>query len=340
MSELRRDPVGIIKDSIARFFEADGLGLAAEAAYRLVFALPALTIFLASVSGLAAQYTGVDVFQALLDRARDAMPAQAFQTLSRVFDSVEQQSGFGFLLVGLAIAVWSGSSAMNALIKGINRAHHLEKARGVVLQRLLAMALTIGLGALIIAGSVLLVFGEQIGDRVASSLGFGGAFSFGLNVARIPIVVALFTGALGVLYGLGPAERMTIRTTYPGAVIATILWIVGIWIFTLYVSIAEPANAYGVLGGVIILLLFLYISSIATIAGAQVNATLARRREGGTGRTERRDHPLDVMSGSMPGEPCSPASRVATWVVLGILLVGAIIGGLRGKSQSPHGPAR
>lgn len=338
VSELRRDPIGVTREAVSGFLDADGTGLAAEAAYRLVFALPALTIFFASLSGIAAQYTGVDVFQSLLDRARDALPQEAFQTMSLVFDTVEEQSGFGVLSIGLVIALWSGSNAMAALVKAVNRAHGLEDARGIVSQRLLALALTIGLSLLVITAIALFIFGQQIGEQLASALGYGDAFSLMLNIVRLPIILLLFLGALTVLYGFGPAERMALRHTYPGAFIATLVWIVATWLFSLYLTIADPGSAYGVLGGILVLLLFLYISSIVVIIGAEFNATLLRRRGASRIRAAREEHPVDVMSSTV-GEPELPhRSPISGWVVLGILFAGAVLGSLFRRRRPPDQP--
>jgi membrane protein len=334
MSELRRDPVGVSKDAVKGFQKTDGTGLAAEAAYRLVFALPALVIFFASVSGLTAQYTGVDVFQSLLDRAEEALPEEAFETLELVFDAVEEQSGFGVLSIGLVIALWSGSNAMAAIVKAINRAFGLEDQRGMIRQRLVALGLTIGLSLLIITSFILFIFGQQIGEALAETLGYGDVFTTVLNIVRWPLILAFFMAALAILYKVGPAEPMPLRTTFPGAVTATVLWLAATWGFSLYLTFADPGSAYGVLGGILILLLFLYISSIVIIVGAEVNAVLRSRYEGALARLERVEHPAGVLPGAIEISQPAMGSRAATWIVLGLLFVGAVIGSLRKRPES------
>jgi membrane protein len=331
LNELFRDPVGVAKEVFAGFQRDDGTGLSAEAAYRLVFALPALAIFFASVSAIAAQYTGVDAFQTLLDRAREGLPPEVFQTLELVFSSVEEQSGIGVLSIGLVIAMWSGSNALAAIVKAINRAHGLEDKRGIVQQRAIALGLTLGLSLLMISSFVLLFFGQEIGTEVASMLGYGDVFALIWNIARWPVLLVLFMAALAMLYRFGPAEEIRTRWVIPGAVIATVLWLIASFGFNIYLSVADPGSAYGVLGGIIALLLFLYISSIVIVVGGEINATLIHRQTGEVGRLALVDHPLDIMSPEIQDQQDESRARLATWIIAGILVAGAVFGGLFGR---------
>jgi membrane protein len=291
MNVLRRDPIGVIKDAVAGFQRDDGTGLAAEAAYRLVFALPALTIFFASVSALAARYTGVDAFQLLLGRAEEGLPDEVFGTLEIVFDTVERQSGVGVLSIGLAIALWSGSNAIAAIVKAINRAHSLEDKRGFIQQRIVSIGLTLGLALLMISSFVLLVFGEAIGSELANAFGFGGLFTLLWNILRWPLLLVMFMGGLALLYRYGPAENVDRKAIVPGVIIATLLWLIASYGFSIYLSVADPGSAYGVLGGIIALLFFLYLSSIVIVLGGEINATILHRM-----------HRTDTLTGAASDE--------------------------------------
>ena len=331
MNELLRDPIGVIKDAFSGFQRDDGTGLSAEAAYRLVFALPALTIFFASVSSITAEYTGVDAFQTLLDRAQEGLPGEVFGTLELVFDSVDQQSGVGVLSIGLLLALWSGSNAMGAIVKAINKAHGLEDKRGFVTQRGIALALTLGLSLLMISSFVLLVFGQGIGSELASQLGMGDAFTLVWNIARWPVLLILFMGALAILYRFGPAEPVDRQALLPGVVAATILWLVASYAFSIYLSFADPGSAYGVLGGILVLLLFLYLSSIVIVLGGEINAAIMRKLDGSIGALRRVEHPIDLFPSPVanPAAPwIQPGARTATWAVVGLLVGGAVLGGL------------
>ena len=328
MNELIRDPIGVLKEAFFGFQGDDGTGLSAEAAYRLVFALPALTIFFASVSAMAAQYTGVDAFNMMLDRAEEGLPEEVFGTLELVFDSADEQGGVGVLGIGLVIALWSGSNALAAIIKAINRAHGLEDNRGFVAQRALAVGLTLGLSILMISSFVLLVFGQQIGNELADVFGMGGVFTLIWNIARWPVLLLFFMGALAILYRVAPAERVDRQALIPGVVTATILWLVASYAFSIYLNLADPGSAYGILGGILVLLLFLYLSSIVIVLGGEINAVVMRRLHGATGTIEPVEHPIELWPDPIENPLVKTGTKAATWAVLGILVGGAIFGGL------------
>lgn len=324
----------------------DGTGMAAEAAYRLVFALPPLVIFFASISSLASEYTGVDAFQRLLDRAQESLPAEVFGTLELVLQSVEEQSGFGLLSFGLVLALWSGSNAIAAIVKAINRAHGLEDNRNFIVQRGLSLGLTLGLSLLMISSFVLLVFGETIGNELANLFGMSDLFTLLWNIIRWPVLLIMFMLALAMLYRFAPAETVDRKALIPGVILATVLWLVASYAFSIYLSFADPGSAYGVLGGILVLLLFLYISSIVIIFGGEINAAIMRRMYGGFGEsgqvghsTARARHPLDVIPASIDNPVAGSSGKAATWAVLGILVGGAIFGGLFRRNSGEEPPS-
>jgi membrane protein len=254
-----------------------------------------------------------------------------------VLTTVDEQSGFGLLSIGLLIALWSASNAIGAVVKAINRAYGLADKRGFIAQRAVALALTIGLSLLVITSFVLLVFGQNLGSAMANAFGFGGAFELLWNIARWPLVLILFMTALGLLYRFAPAEDVSRSTAIPGAISATILWIIATYGFSIYLTFADPGSAYGVIGGILVLLLFLYLSSIVIILGAELNATLYHRRHGGRVMASAEAHPQTLMA-SLPGARTDPeGSRVGAWVVLAILFVSALFGSLFKRDEGEGG---
>jgi membrane protein len=333
VQEIRRDPVGVGKETYEGFQESDGTGMAAEAAYRIVFALPASLIFFVSLSGLVARYTGVDVFGMLLDWGDEALPQELFETFEVILENAEEQAGFGVLSIGFLIALWSASNAMSVLIKAINRAYEYEDTRGMIKQRALSVGLTIGLSVLVISSFVLFVFGQQIGEILASAFGLGDIFTVGWNILRWPILVLLFVAALAVLYWLAPIERPRLRTTLLGAALATVLWMVATAGFSIYLNFSDPGNAYGVIGGLIVLLLFLYISSIVIIMGAELNAAIRHRRLGYVLRIHEAEDPLAAINGVVYRNTDRDYPRLIAWGIIAALFVLGLIGGGRQKSE-------
>jgi membrane protein len=329
--EIRRDPVGIGKETFAGFQESDGTGMAAEAAYRIVFALPASLIFFVSLSSLVARYTGVDVFGMLLDWGDDTLPQELFETFEIILENAEEQAGFGVLSIGFLIALWSASNAMSVLVKAINRAHAFDDTRGMVKQRALSVGLTIGLSVLVLASFVLFVFGQQIGEILANAFGLGDLFTIGWNILRWPALILLFVAALSILYWLAPVEHVRPRTQLTGALLATLLWLIATAGFSVYLNFSDPGNAYGVIGGLIVLLLFLYISSIVIIIGVELNAAIRRRRFGHVLRIQAEEHPLAAIDGTVYEIPDRNYPRLVAWAVIAALFILGLVGGRRGK---------
>jgi membrane protein len=328
MREVLRDPLDLIIESALGFMNNDGPGLSAEAAYRVVIAMPAVVILFTSVSTFVARYTGVDAFQALLDRARDGLPFEVYSTLELILSSIEEQSGIGVFAIGLAIALWSGSNAIASIVKGINRAHNVEEVRGVIRRRLVAMALLVGLGILILTSFILIIFGAAIGNEIGSAFGLGNEFNILWDMVRWPLLFAMFMGSLACLYWVGPARTVDRRAILPGAILATILWLIASYGFNIYLMIVDPGSAYGVVGSIIAVMLFVYISSIIITFGAEVNATVRRRLEGGLITPDQAEHPLDLIPNPIVNPTTETSSRTAAWAVVGMLVGGAMLGSL------------
>jgi membrane protein len=337
MKQVFRDPIGLIVNSVLGFKQSDGIGVSAEVAYRLVIALPALVIVFTSASSAAAEYTGVDAFELLLDRAREALPFEVYSTLQLVLSSIREQSGIGVFSIGLAIAIWSGSNAVNALLKGINRAHDVEDVRGFVHQRFIAFGLMIGLGVLMLTSFTLLIFGGEIRNEVGSAFGLGAEFELIWDILRWPLLLALFMSSLAMLYWAGPARYVYPRAILPGAIWATIFWVIATYGFSIYLSVVDPESAYGIVGSLIALMLFLYISSIVILFGAEINATVRRRIEGSLDKPRAAQHPADIMSPeyALPRE--QTGSRIAAWMLIGLLIAGAALGSLFRRNHQHDG---
>src|SRR5699024_8192759 len=133
------------------------------------------------------------------------------------------------------------------------------------------------MGVLIILAFTMFVFGQQIGSWVADKVGLSSAFELAWNIARWPMAIIFIMFMLAVLYYLGPNVEQSFHWISPGSVIATILWVIVVFGFKFYVTYANPGSAYGAVGGVVVLLFFLYLSSIVFLIGAEVNAVLQRR---------------------------------------------------------------
>ncbi|MDI3341207.1 MAG: YihY/virulence factor BrkB family protein [Sphaerobacter sp.] len=249
-------------------------GMAAQAAYQLIFALPPLLIFFAALSALVDRYTGVDVFGQALGLAEQALPASVYQTVEIILGGVQEQGTTGLLSLGFILALWSASGAVNTMIALFNRAYDVTDTRSFITKRLLSIGLTIGLAVLVIGAFVLAVFGQRLGVWIAELAGLGSEFTVVWDIARWPAVVIFVMLALAIFYWAGPDVDTSIRWLSPGAVVATILWLLATFGFSLYLRVSDPGSAYGVLGTLVVLLFFLYVSSVILLLGCELNAVI------------------------------------------------------------------
>jgi membrane protein len=222
----------------------------------------------------------VDAFASLQRQiALAAIPPAVRETLLMALSTVKNQDTTGLLSLGIVVALWSGSGAVYAMIKAFNRAYDVTDPRSFARRRLIALVLTVALTVVIVAAFVLMIFGDHVGQTLSDRVGLGRAFALAWNYGRWPLTVFLFMIALDVLYWAGPGIAGRFRFISPGAVLATLLWLGASWGFGFYLDVSDPGTAYGTVGTVVVLLLFLYISSIVMLIGAEVNAVLDKHFE-------------------------------------------------------------
>jgi membrane protein len=191
-------------------------------------------------------------------------------------------AGWGAVL-GFLFALWGASKGVKSLMEGMNIAYGEEEDRGIVAFNLWALALTLFL----IVGLILAVSAAVVAPAIASFVPLPGGIEALLTYAPWPVLFVLTIFGLGVLYRYGPSrEPARWRWITPGAVAATVLWMIGSIAFSIYVANFGSYNAtYGALGGVIILLTWLWLSAFVVLLGAELNAAIEHqtRRDTTTG---------------------------------------------------------
>jgi membrane protein len=292
---LRKIPLKALGKRFMTEFKSDDLtGMAAEIAYHLTFAIPPILILLVTGAALLNTFTNIPVVENLRNIVDQRAPAD----LKAVFDSVintaiEKTNGgaasLGAIVTAL-IALWSSSNAVSSLMKGLNRTFDVEEGRSLLKKKLVALGLTVLFLVLFNAAFVLFVFGRQLGVWIADRIGLGVVFSDVWNIARWPIAIAFVMLLLAILYYLGPNVQQSFRWVSPGSVVATILWVVVVFGFKLYLSISNPGSAYGVFGALVVLLFFLYVTGLIFLIGAELNAVVQKRYDEETIRF-RAEHP-------------------------------------------------
>lgn len=278
----RKLPLKELAKQIWKEFKDDEVTeMAAGVAYHAIFAIPPIIVFLITMAALVSQVTSVDIAGSLIDVINRSAPEDSQQLLTGLVESAIQNVGGGVastgVLLSAAIALWSGSNGVATIIHAFNRAYDVDEDRPFIKQKLISLGLTVLMGVLVILAFTLFVFGQQLGGWVAEQVGLGSAFEITWNILRWPLALFFIMFVLAVLYYLGPNVKQSFRWISPGSVIATLLWIAIVFGMKIYLTFSNPGSAYGALGGVVVLMFFLYLTAIAFLIGAELNAVLQRR---------------------------------------------------------------
>ncbi|WP_241680134.1 YihY/virulence factor BrkB family protein [Metabacillus mangrovi] len=260
--------MAFIKELIHRIQKHDLGDLAAVLAYYFLLSLFPLLIFsltLLPYFSIEPETVGKFVNQ--------VAPGESGQLLKEQITSLISTPNGGLLSFGIIGALWSASNATNAVMRSLNVAHMVEESRAFWKVRGMAIILTIGLVLGLVVTLVLPIFGDVL---LASIKGFfpETPLTDGLFVL-IRFLIAFFLMALilGMIYYFSPNVDLRVKDIYPGAIAATILWQVISFGFSLYVSqFGNYQATYGSLGGVIVLLTWLYLSGFAILIGGEINA--------------------------------------------------------------------
>ncbi len=268
----------VARATIKEFSQDDCAGLAAESAYHILFAIFPLAIFSAAMSAIINSIFGLYLFGKIMSALTSRLPRDAATALSGPLAKVLSNQSGGLLSFGIVTALLSGSAAVSTFIKALNRAYDVEETRPMWRRKGTEILLTLFVGVVASAAFIVIVFGGKLGNLIAKHLGAGRVFTIFWNIIRWPLILAFISLALAVLYWVGPNIRQKFQWISPGAILATITWILAIGAFGIYVSHFGSYNkTYGTLGGMIVLLLVFYISSLVIMLGGQLNSELAKR---------------------------------------------------------------
>ena len=174
--------------------------------------------------------------------------------------------------------LWAASSGVGSLMKAMNRAYGVRETRPALERYALALGLTAFAGLMIVAAFLVLVVWQASGTKIADKMGLGGVAAALLPLARWPVAIVVIPLASGIVYRVAPNARLSFRRILPGTVLFTAVWLVATDLFGLYVShFASYNSTYGTLGGVVILLVWFYLTAFILLVGAELNAVLEQR---------------------------------------------------------------
>ncbi|HEY0970850.1 MAG TPA: YihY/virulence factor BrkB family protein, partial [Gemmatimonadales bacterium] len=277
--------VGAIVRGVGREVMDDNvLGLAAQTAYYFFFSLFPLLLFVAPLLGLVGEREQTMGY--ILDQLSQSVPASAMTWIEDVVRGVVFTDGApGLMSVGALLALWAGSNVFNALAGALNRAYDAEETRPWWKTRLMAIAMVIISGVVVLTATITILAGQEIIDWVGTRLGLPAATRAALIVAQYAIALLSIVALLWVTYLLLPCVKQSKRQVLVGAVVATVLWLIVTFGFRFYVAnFGNYDKTYGTIGGVIVLLTWMYLTMLVLLVGGEINSELHK----GTGSVKER----------------------------------------------------
>ncbi len=255
------------------------LAFAAALSYYFVIA------FFPALIGLAAiiAYLPIpNLFNTMVSTLSRVMPPESMGLVRKVVAEIITPNRGALLSFGLLGTLWSASGGFASMIEALNVAYDIPETRPIWKTRLLALELTFEIGTLLLFAFSVMIVGPQFGDYLASHMGVSWAFAVAWPYIRYAVAIAFIVLAVEGLYFLGPNIKQRFRDTLPGAVLAVLGWILLSTLLSLYVHhVANLNKTYGVLGGGIALLLWMYWSSFAVLMGAELNSEIIQERGDG-----------------------------------------------------------
>ena len=262
----------LLKRTYKDMIEDDALGLAAQLAFYFFLALfPAILCIIALASFFPLQNFTDEMINALGRFAPEEMLALIRDQMVRL----GQGNDGGILSIGLLGAIWSSSAALVAIISAMNKAYDIGESRPWWKVRLTAILLTAGLAVFIVVSFALIIGGPQVADWLANQYALGAAFAWTWKVLQWPIAFALVVTGISLVYYLAPDADQEWVWIAPGSLLAATLWVLGSLAFRFYVvNFGGYETTYGAVAGVILLLLWFYLSGFVIILGAELSAEI------------------------------------------------------------------
>lgn len=269
--QIVRRTSSFISMLLKRMKDHDVSGMAAQLAFFFLLSLFPLLLFLATLLPyLPISEQDIVTFLAAF------VPEESMLLIESQIQNIMRGSG-KLLSFGIIATLWSASNGMNGIFKAFNRAYEIEGQRTYFINRVISMILTIAMLFVFIFVLALPVFGKQLGILLFSQFGYNEEFLHMWNTIRWFITSLLLFCVFTVLYWIFPNIRLKLSSVMRGAIFATVGWIVVSLGFSFYVNnFASYTSTYGSIGGIIVLMLWFYLSAHIIILGGELNAMTRR----------------------------------------------------------------
>ena len=270
----------VARRTLREFGRDDGLDLAAGLTYYAVLAVFPALIALVSLLGVLGQ--GPQSAATILEVARRLVPPEALGIVQPVLEGLAASTSASLALaLGLLGALWFVSGYISAFGRAMNRIYDVPEGRPLPHLVATTSVITLLLGTLAVFAILMMLISGPVARAIGDVLGLGSRVLLLWGLAKWPILALILALVIAVLYHTTPNVRQPrFRWLSPGAVLAIVVWLGGSLLFGLYVSkVADYGATYGSLAGGVVFLIWLWVSNLALLLGAELDAELERARE-------------------------------------------------------------
>ena len=267
----------VLKRTVREFMDDNLTDWAAALTYYGVLSVFPGLLLLISVMGLLSD----SLTQSLVSNVSEATPGAVRDVLNQAVANVQNPSSAGLAaLAGLLVALWSASGYIGAFMRASNAIYDVPEGRPIWKTLPIRIGITAVIGVLLVASTAIVVLTGELARQVGEALGIGSAALAVWNIAKWPVLVVLVSLMFAILYWASPnARHGGFRWVSPGGVLAVLVWLAASGAFAVYVANFGSYNkTYGTLASAIIFLVWLWISNIAILLGAEFDAELERHR--------------------------------------------------------------
>lgn len=266
---------GYIRGVIEGIKTADVSSSGAQLAYFFLLSLfPLLIFILTLVPFLNLRPEQVFIF------LETALPTETYKLISTTMREVLDTRSGSLLSIGIIATLWSASNGVNALVKSLNRSYGIEETRPFLVARGMSLVLTLLFILIILVALILPVFGQTIGRTLFNEIGLGDNFLIVWKFIQILLPPLLIASVLLIVYWIAPNMPLFLKSVIPGTIFATVSWLLVSYGFSFYINnFANYSKTYGSIGGIIVLMLWLYVIGIVLVIGGQLNVATQRRAE-------------------------------------------------------------
>lgn len=254
-----------------RLKEDDIVGLSAQCSYFLFLSLFPFVIFLFSLLS----FTNIPQSQ-LMNLVFSYFPTDVAIVTRTIIENILSTRNVTLLTVGALMTIWSSSSGINAVRKGLYKAYRKVETRPIWQVIVVNLVSTVGLALILFITIVFLVSGEVLGNQVFKILSISSTFEVVWNLIRLLVPLITMVSVFTLLYILIPFRRLKFNEVFPGVIFAMVAWLTISLLFSSFVNnFTNYANIYGSISGIIILLIWLNLSCLFLLLGGEINASIA-----------------------------------------------------------------